>query len=1284
MNTPAHAVLQSGSGILPLLRQPTAPDKRQDAASTTRRHSFFISNLKLKLAATLITLCAVGTVAPAQPTATPLLPSGVGTYYYEGFDPANNRYVFIAPVTTTTGTITDVVTGSNIIVTATSGAYFYVDTAGNTTTGGAGGAYPFDTPYRAVIVAPSGTSTTTGTVSGTITITDIYNRNSAGDIVAAGTANYQFYNVHADLFTPATGADSGATYAVRSGTWDLSNTTFTLTTGADAAIYASGYTNVTGTDGVATPWLHPVTLTGSNVNAIVEHVTASSRGALQLRNGASAFLYGGTLSKSVVSVVTSRTVTTSATTTITETVARDAGSSETIYLVANQEGLGSSSHLYGEDLTIIADGPTIAAFHMGNGHTTVELYRTTIISGSGGGPNSYVARLNDQQAQGGAHFYGEELTIDNHQGRTFAFGYGANTITLKNSTVTASGTKGAVFRWITSEGTGGGAGGNEAMHDGNTSSVTLENTSVTTTADYAPIFQQTGRFGKATVTGGTLTTTGMDSPIIRLVGANDAQDESRFTGIFTNVLIEAPNSSAIDLDILVRDSTNYGEDGGGVGKEVTTLISTAWDIVFQSSTLNAAKAMRIATAGVDNSPFANETKVTVRDSLFNGRIEMLVTGGGGSRSYETSGANLRFKGERSTFTGGFYLTGTEIARKYHQAELYLIDSFFGTEALPAPVIMENRGDLVLKFENTPMIGDFTLSGSTRTYLDLVRSPVTGAISLAGTALLENRPGLDLYNRAATVHDSSISGGFHLAGASSVDLSLTGNTIVSGGITATGAATATLRFGNGASINGGVTLSGSSSVTLVLSSVDQLTGNLVVNDRARFALATFAGTPISLDRDFDLGGIWSIPGKTTLVGALDLTSPLATLSIASAATDSLILKSGLTGNGRLDIESIDGALVGVADIHVIRDETNTFVSGTDRPLILSHPVDYGLAAYTLENRADGAHLVGGLDRGSFSTGGAAVINTTALSAQDWFAALEPLQRHASDLRDRAAISAFRASRFDAGNLWVQGRAVDTKVDRSTPSLDFTQRTLGITAGADACYDLDTSTLATGVFADTATTLRDFISTADARTVTIGAGFTALWSHRNGLYASALARFDTSNHTLDTHAPNNALSADYHTQSGGIALEAGWRLGHDFLSFIPEGWWFEPSLGFGYAKLAGATYTTESNRANNIIDITLAGAKAIQYRAALAVGYKLDENWNLLARLAYANVNASGGAVSGGGVRNVATLLDGARCEAAVGVTRRIGSNGRIHLDYAYTVGDDYTRPYTLTLGYSHTW
>jgi outer membrane autotransporter protein len=1215
----------------------------------------------------LLAPLAVPCAAQAPLTGTPVLPSEAGTYYYQGFDQDGGRYVYVSPGANPAAAGTFMVDPSGNLLGSTSGTYFYVDPSAAGTAGAPTG-YPVSTPYRSV---------------------------STGSFTS-----FQFYNAHSGFFALSSGTDSDGNpifqpdFSARSGTYTASDVTFKLSgnAGDGSGIWLVGYTDWTVNTGTTNPSngalmntgtvlaqgtaIHPVTFIGTNVNAISEVSDNGSRQAVSIRSGASFFLYGGTISK---------------------TAAAGSDGSETVYIIGNQEGRGSTASFYGEDLTIISNGQALETFNSGNGRTTIELYRSTITSTiTAANANAQVVNLNDQQAQGGAHFYGEEIAINvnNSNGtvtspiRVFAFGYGDNSITLKDSTVTSNG-KGAIFRWKTSEGTGGNAGGNEAMHDGNTSTVTLENTSITTTGSFAPIFQQTGRFGKAVVTGGTLSALGPMSPIIRLAGANDAQDEARFTGLFTNVLLEAPLSSAIDLDIRVRDS-NYGEDTGGVSKEVTTLISDAWDLIFQSSTLNAAQAIRLAVAGAVGSPFANETKVTVRDSEFNGSINMVVNGEGtAAQMLETTGANLRLKGERSTFTGGFSLDGIETARKYHEAELYLIDSVFGTAGAPAPITMQNRGEVVVKFENTPMVGDFTLSGSTRTNLDLRSSPVTGSISLAGTAILRNSPGLDLFNRAATVRDSSISGGFSLAGGSSLDLDFTGNTTVSGGVVAAGTATATLRFRDSTSLAGGINISGSSSVTVILSSVDQLAGDIDVNDRARLTLATFAGTPIRLDRDFDLGGTWVIAGKVTLAGALDLTNPLATLSIASAAKDSLILSSGLTGNGRLDIQSIDGASLGLSEFRVIRDDTGTFITANPEPLILSHPVDYGLAAYNLENRADGAYLVGGLSAGSFSTGGAAVFNSHALAAEDWFAALEPLQRHAADLRERALADpkAHSKARFDKGALWVTGRANDATTDLPGGTRDFTQRTLGISAGADAHYDLANALLVTGVFADTATTARDFTGAADGRSVSVGGGFHALWLHEKGIFVAGVARFDTTNTTFDTHNPTNQLIGDYHAQSGGLSLQAGWRLDKKTLSFIPDAWWFEPSLQAGLAKLAGFDYATESTRAEtNRIDISVGSTKAFQYRATLAAGRDLSKNWRVRASLAYADVDADGGKLNATGIPDpVSILLSGSRVEAALGVTRLVGKYGRVHLDYLYTRSDaDFTRPWTVSLGYSHLW
>ncbi len=1193
MNTPDHAVAAFAS-------------KGQTMISAFR-HILRLPKLAVFCAVFLsvfsLPVFSQSTAAGSTLSSVPFLPGATGTYYYEGFDTANDRYVFIS----------------------TGGTYFYVDSGSNTVIGGAVASPGVASPYRAVIVSGSNT--------------------------------FQFSNAHPDLYTPV--GITGSDFTIRSGTWFADNVAFILGTTAstainNAAIALVGYTGTT---------RHPVVFSGTNlVISTTVAVTGTTGQAVSIDSGASFFLYGGTISK---------------------TFGVASAGSETIYMKANGEGEGSKALFHVEDVTIISSGQAIEAINQDSGSTRTELYRSTISSTiNGGNANTNVIRLSDPQKQGGAQFYAEDSTISvsntgAFQVRAFAFFWGENNITLKNSTLTTSGVKVSVFRWVTSEGTGGSAGGNENLADGFISSVTLENTNIATTGDYSPIFQQTGRLGRAVVTGGTLTTTGNDSPIIRLVGANDAHDETKFTGIFTNVAIEARNSSAVDLDIRVRDSANYGEDGGGVGKEVTTLITTAWDLLFQSSTLTGTSSFRIATAGAHNSPYSNETKVTVRDSTINGRIEMLVDGGSTAAAMqETTGANLFLQGFNSVFTGGFYMTGTEIARKYHQAKINLTDSSFDGD-----IIAVNRGEITLNFVNTQLTGNLSLSGSTRTYINLSSSPISGMISLGGTARLENNPGLDLNNQPAIVRNSPIGGGFNLAGSSFVDLTLSGSeTIVSGGITATDNATAVLRFVDDSSINGGVTLSGTASVSLVLSEVGQLVGDLVVHDRARLALYTSNGGPVYLDRGLILGGIWAIPGKTTLEGSLDITNDLGTIQIINAAQDSLILKSGLTGKGRLDIQSIDGAAFKAHEIHVIKDESGNFAEDA---LILAHPVDYGLAAYSLENRSDGAYLVGGIGAGSFSSGGAAVFNSQALAAEDWFASLSAIGRRMSALRmsnTQALSDGLARSQGDAGALWLEIRGDTTRVSIPGSSLNFDSRTIGFTAGVDARWDLDTGTVSSGIFADAARTDRDFDSFADGSTDSVGGGLYIHYQHRGGFFASAIGRFDTYEITLSSNNPTNAMTADYNTQTAGFAFEFGWRFD------LGNGWSFEPSYQLALASLPGVSYTTQSSRPENVIPITIADGRATQNLFRFAVSKALNEKWTVRGHLAAANVNASGGEFTAKPyIPDKADFtIDGDRIEASIGISRRIGHAGRITLDAAYTEADAYERPCTISLGFSYLW
>jgi outer membrane autotransporter protein len=1133
-------------------------------------------SLRLWLLLSAFSLQAFSLFCAAQ---TPPFPASTGAtaiYYYDRYDAANDRYVYISAT----------------------GTCYYVNSAGITTVGEPA-TNPITTPYRVTIAA-------------------------------GGTANFQFNNTHPALYMPVAtgtggsypwppdGLDTAANYAVRSGTWHASDVTFSILTTSDtAAIHISGYTG-TG----STAQAHPAAFIGENVNAIVSHATGNDRRALAIYNGAEVFLHGGTLSKTVVGA--------------------NNGSSETIYLVGNQEGRGSSSHLYGENLTIIASGSNIGAINMGNGNNTVTLVDSTITVFNNRNNTSQAILLADTQNLGGNHFTGTNLTITNNSGRVFAFGMGDNAIALFSSTVINNGA-GAAFGWNATT-------SSSYRHFAAGSIVTLEDTIVTTTADYSPIFQMVGDWGGASVNGGTLSTTGAGSTILRLVAQHDDTDHTIFRATFQNTVIEALQGSVIDINIGVTD-TNYGSNQiGGNDKNLTTIVDDAFNIIIRSSTVSGdVAALRMAAAGTHFSPYGERTNVFVYDSGFSGGIEMIAGGG----LAETSGAYLTFTASNSQLSGGLSITGTEAARFSNRAIFYVYDSTWTGD-----LTLTNRGDLALHFNNTPIDGALHLSGSTWCGLNLTDSPLLGGINARGVATL-------------TGFVTGAIGPITAGGNASIDLDL--DRMPSGPITAGESADVRLRVGNAllatdATLTGGIHLSNSATLALTLCDTDRFNGDITIRDRATLAFATTAATPLTITGSVALAGIWRMPGKTILSGTLAITHPLGTLAIENASPDSLVLANGLSGNGRLDILSLTDEALKSPEFRVIHDSTGDFATDS---LVLARPVDYGLAAYTLQNRPDGAWLVGGL-----SSAGAAIVNSQAMIAGDWFAALAPLNYRLGQFRLPGAGSSGASG--NTGDFWFQARYDTTDVNRSGSSLDFTSRTLGFTAGIDTRWDYDNATLSIGIFADTVRTAREFTGSADGLTTGAGGGLYAHYQHRAGLHASIIARFDASENTFDTRNPLNAMNASYNTQAGGAALEAGWRFA------LPAGWWLEPAAQVALVSLPGVSYTTQSNRPGNVIDITTSDARAAQWLGRLAFGKTLDKNWHIRGHLAYATVNADGGAFTVPGLANIDFTVAGSRDEASLGIVRLLGRTGRLTLDASCTAASDYKRPCAIFLGYNHAW
>ena len=1147
----------------------------------------------------------------------PPLPSIAATYYYEGFDEANNRHVYLA----------------------STGVRYYVDATTFYTTVGAATTDPSASAYRAV--------------------------------VAATGVNFQFYNNNPLNYTVTTGTrDDGVTlftatdFSVRSGNWYANDVTFSITTAAESAIWLEGVSasmsaaivdNIVGgeivkyTDNTARViYNQPVAFIGTNVNAIVEITTAGSRQAISLRNGATAYISGGTLSKTVLGVVVTDTDGVITGTTF------DAGASEAIYLVGNQESMGTSSHFYGENLTIVADGPNIGAITMADGNNSMTLKNSTITSITTRNNASQAISLNDPSPGGaGNHFYGENLLITNNSGCIVGLGVsGGNSFTLVSSTMINNGVGAAIRMLATAASTG----------DRLATDILLVDTTILTTANYAPIFQQIGNRATLTITDCTLTTNGVGSTGIRLVAQNDNYDSTRNVVRITDSILEARNASAIDINIEAGNNSTtagYGQAGGG-GKNIGTKVEDAYDIIIHSSTITGGvAAMRLATAGSGTSPYANFTNVFVYDSTFSGGIEMVA----GALAAYACGASLVFTASNAVLDGGISITGSTIFRRSNQAMFHVYDSTWDGN-----ITLTNRGNLTLHFTNTPIEGNLSMSGSTQVQLRLADSTITGAISVADTAVLTGE-----ILGAGQIASFTASGGF-------TDLTL--DHVPATSISANGTADARLRIGGEVAVATGIHLSGTAMLGITLRDTASFTGDVTIVDRATFALDSAKPGAVSLNGDIANGGIWHIPSKTILNGNFALTNYLGTISIINASADNLVLTKGLTGNGRLDVISIDGSITSNAEFRVIHDPTGTFISATSAPLILSHPVDYGLASYHLDNRTDGAYLVGGLDSGSFGAGGAAVFNSRALIAEDWFAAIVPLNQRLGLIRQINAgilsgdMGSARAQ-GDAGSFWLQARTEDTRVDRGGRSLNFTSRTLGFTAGVDTRWDSDTANFTIGLFADSARIDNKFTGAARGRATGAGGGIYATYQHRAGGYVSVIGRFDAQENSLDTHNPNNAFTASYHTQSGGAVLELGWRFAFN------SGWWLEPAYQFGVASLPGVDYKTESSKAGNNIDISVGDARASQHYVRFAFGKALDTNWHLRGHLAFASVNASGGDFNTSDF-NANFNIAGNRAEAAFGVTRLISQSTRLSLDTAYTHASDYKRPFSIILGWSMAW
>lgn len=594
------------------------------------------------------------------------------------------------------------------------------------------------------------------------------------------------------------------------------------------------------------------------------------------------------------------------------------------------------------------------------------------------------------------------------------------------------------------------------------------------------------------------------------------------------------------------------------------------------------------------------------------------------------------------------------------------------------VVSEIPTSVRMTLRDSTLDGDVFVNDGAKLMLNGAASRIDGALRLSGSA-----PVADV-----ALNDFTITHGIVLAGGATLNLAANDATIT-GTFTASGASTARVVL-TGSSTIDAVSFSGNSTLELTMDNTSRILGAFTFSDGATYTLLPADNRALTFANPLTLaarGTLRVAPGTNlTLAAPLTLADSTALITLVNARNDDLVLAAGLIGKGHLIVQGVSPDAIGQSELRVVRDDTGALVPDS---FTLAAPASNRLFAYHgLENRPDGAYLTDG----GFSSAGAAILDTSALAAADFFDAFTPAFRHLAGLRESATTGAERRDAdADSGTLWLTGRTGDTSASGARSGLAFDQQTIAFATGADLRWGGgdDKPTFVAGIFADTGFTTRDFDNDADGNGITYGAGIYGLYQHTAGWHIAATVRVEAAKNDFDTRDIGATLSANYSTRSAGAALEFGWQLP----GLSDTGWWCEPSVGVGFASLGSVAYDTHSTNPDNVFHVAQNAATAVQTRAQIAFGRNFDKKWSLRARLAASHLDISGGKIFTftDGVITAADVngarfhqLDGVSAEASAGVVYRFGPTSRIWLDCDTAIAADYKRPWALTIGWSMDW
>ena len=496
--------------------------------------------------------------------------------------------------------------------------------------------------------------------------------------------------------------------------------------------------------------------------------------------------------------------------------------------------------------------------------------------------------------------------------------------------------------------------------------------------------------------------------------------------------------------------------------------------------------------------------------------------------------------------------------------------------------------------------------------------------------------------------------------------------------------------------------------LALAGDGMTTGNVVLANGARMGFAAVSGT-VNLQ----------LPSYSSTMVVYDPMGPGRTATLASLKADGgaadLYFNTNLA-YGSADHLAINAPVSGTFNIHVTNlvatattfTTTASGIVATPSPIVstrlpsleLIHSpltttgtylidpnnkeIDADIYKYTVSDTTTAtSYIVAITSTGALSNAADIINNAAAALPASWFSELENVTQRMGELHfdNRDAAKGGLAA-------WMRGNIeklnYNNKVTAGAGS-GFDEIHISGAAGLDYKTGDDTRAVYLGAYAGYGQSTRDRNTVAsDVTSDSSFGGIYVTTAAKTGWYLDATAKFNRFKNSFTALAASTGetTTARYDNWAIGASVELG------KYCQLPYDWFVEPQIQCAYTNISGATYTTSSSMA-----VQLLPASVTRAHAGLRVGRPIETGkygtLSVYLKAYYGYQWTADGQVNiapaaGQSYRTFAPAIKGTALEGGAGLAWILGARTQIYFDYDTTQADYYIKPYGLNLGIRHLW